>query len=227
MVTEKFMEKFIFLLLALSISLESGAVELYTNFPSTINPSERYVFYSHGLIVEGDDPRPVSPDYGIYEFVKIKEALFAEGDFNLIAHHRPAKTDIDSYVEKLESWVHQLLDAGVESSRITLVGFSRGGHLTAFASGKLNETGINTALLATCMEGDIPFGPQLNIGGHLLSIWESSDVMGTCSTLESHSSKLTSFNEFSISTGLTHGAFFQPLPEWLTPLKEWLRETNR
>jgi hypothetical protein len=26
------------------------------------------VIYSHGLIVEGDDPRPVHPEYGVYDF---------------------------------------------------------------------------------------------------------------------------------------------------------------
>ncbi|PCJ42787.1 MAG: alpha/beta hydrolase [SAR86 cluster bacterium] len=221
------MKKIIFILVTLSASLNSLAIELYTEFPTTINPNERYVFYSHGLIVEGDNPRPEHPEYGIYEFAEIKSALFEGGGFNLIAHHRLVNTDIDSYAETLEGWVQRLLDAGVQPSRVTLIGFSRGSHLTAFASNKLNETGINTALLASCMEGDIPFGPQLNLGDHLLSIYETSDTMGTCATLESHSSNLSSFKEIAISTGLTHGAFFQPLPEWVEPLKEWLRETNR
>lgn len=52
------------------------------------------------------------------------------------------------------------------------------------------------------------------------------DVMGTCEQLATHS-KLTSFKEISISTGLSHGTFFLPLPEWVVPLKEWIRKTNR
>lgn len=220
------MNKYILALITLLVPLKIVAVELYAEFPATINPSESYVFYSHGLIVEGNDPRPKHPKYGTYEFVEIKKALFDRGDFNLIAHHRPANTDIYSYVELLASWVYQLLDAGVKPSKITLVGFSRGSHITAFASNKLRETGINTVLLASCMKGDIPSENQLNLGGHLLSIYEKSDVMGTCTALESHNSKLVSFKEVSISTGLTHGAFFQPLPEWIGPLKEWLREKN-
>lgn len=220
------MKKYIPMMIALSTSLNSVAVELYSEFPTKINPNERYVIYSHGLIVEGDNPRPEHQKFGTYEFVKIKEALFYEGDFNLIAHHRPANTNIDAYVETLESWVHRLVGAGVKPSKITLVGFSRGSHLTAFASDKLSGLDINTALLAACMGGDISTQPPLSLSGHLLSVYETSDVMGTCKKLATHS-KPASFREISISTGLTHGAFFLPLPEWTGPLKEWIRETNR
>ena len=217
------MKKYILMMITFLAPLNGVAVELYTEFPTKINPNERYVFYSHGLIVEGDNPRPEHPKFGTYEFNKIKEALFNESDFNLIAHHRPANTDIDTYVETLVIWIRRLVDAGVKPSKITLVGFSRGSHLTVFASNKLNEVGINTALLASCMEGDIPAKPSLNLSGNLLSIYETSDVMGSCEKLASHS-ELTSFREISISTGLTHGAFFLPLPEWIVPLKEWINE---
>lgn len=219
------MKKLIVIMIALSVSLSSVAVELYTDFPEKINPDERYVIYSHGLIVEGNNPRPEHPEFGIYEFEEIKEALFNESDFNLIAHHRPENTHIKPYVETLVSWVDRLILAGVKPSRITLVGFSRGSHLTAYASDRLAEAGINTALLASCIDGDIPTQPPLKMGGNLLSIYETTDVMDTCRKLAARS-RLASFKEISISTGLTHGAFFQPLPEWVEPLKEWIRDTN-
>ena len=76
----------------------------YEEFPSQINPDERYVFYSHGLIVEGNNETPIHPEYGKYEFPSIKRELFEIGGFNLIAHHRPENTDIDEYVNLLESW---------------------------------------------------------------------------------------------------------------------------
>jgi hypothetical protein len=40
-------------------------------------------------------------------------------------------------------------------------------------------------------------------------------------------SRLTSFEEIAISTGKGHAAFFQPLPEWVGPLKKWIERTNR
>src|SRR5580692_55967 len=38
------------------IPITSVAVEIYDHFPDTIHAKERYVIYSHGLIVEGNDP---------------------------------------------------------------------------------------------------------------------------------------------------------------------------
>ena len=51
-------------IVSLLIPTTSRAVEIYGNFPDTIHAKERYVIYSHGLIVEGTDPKPISPKYG-------------------------------------------------------------------------------------------------------------------------------------------------------------------
>jgi hypothetical protein len=108
------------------VPISSEAVEIYDRFPDSIHASERYVIYSHGLIVEGEDPKPVSPKYGQYDFPAIKQSLFRAGGFNLIAYQRPKSSD-DAYADTLKSWVRRLLDSGVKASRITLVGFSRSG----------------------------------------------------------------------------------------------------
>jgi hypothetical protein len=211
------------------IPISARAAELYDHFPDQIHASERYVIYSHGLIVEGDDPKPVSPKYGQYDFPGIKQALFSGGGFNLIAYQRPKNADFTAYVGTLKSWVQRLIRAGVAPGRITLVGFSRGGQLTAYASSDLASTGINTALLAICEKGDFdrdPPGPPLILGGNLLSIYETSDTLGSCAKLAARS-HLTSFQEVAISTGKGHGAFFQPLSDWLEPLKAWIAKTNR
>ena len=131
----------------LLLPMSGRAVDIYAHFPEVIHPHERYVIYSHGLIVEGDDPRPVSPKYGQYDFPGIKQALFSGGGFNLIAYQRPKNTEVAVYV-------------------------------------------------------------------------------GTLSKLAARS-HLVSFKEIAISTGKSHGAFFQPLPEWMQPLKAWIAQTNR
>jgi hypothetical protein len=216
------------LLLAFSMLVPIGAraVELYDRFPDSIHATERYVIYSHGLIVEGNDQKPVSPKYGQYDFPAIRQALFNQGGFNLIAYQRPKSAD-DSYADTLKSWVHRLIDAGVAPSRITLVGFSRGAGLTALASSGLSSAGINTALMAICEDGEVSHASGLNLGGNLLSIYETSDELGgSCGKLAARS-HLKSFKEVSISTGKKHGAFFQPLPEWMAPLKAWIAKTNR
>jgi hypothetical protein len=209
----------------LLVPISCGAVEIYDRFPDSIHASERYVIYSHGLIVEGDDPKPISPKYGQYDFPAIKQTLFIGGGFNLIAYQRPKSSD-DTYADTLKTWVRRLLDAGVRPSRITLVGFSRGAQLTALASNGLASEGINTALLAICEDGEVSHAPGLTLGGNLLSIYETSDELGSCGKVAARS-HLKSFKEVSISTGKKHGAFFQPLPAWMAPLKDWIAKTNR
>jgi pimeloyl-ACP methyl ester carboxylesterase len=221
------MNRAVFAFCLMLFSVSAGAVALYDVFPETINPDERYVIYSHGFIVEGKDPRPEHPAYGVYEFAAIRQALFEDGGFNLIAHHRPAGADVGEYVPTLVSWVDELLRHGVEPSRITLVGFSRGALLTAHASSRRAAVGLNTALMGICSAGTVSARAALSLGGNLLSIYETSDFVGTCESLANDSSGLISFREFAIATGLGHGAFFKPLPEWLEPLRQWIAETNR
>lgn len=55
---------FLGLLLAPGVS---PAAEMYTAFPAQIHANERYVIFLHGLIAEGEDPRPVHPEYGVYD----------------------------------------------------------------------------------------------------------------------------------------------------------------
>jgi hypothetical protein len=219
------MDRVFLLALIVLIPIGARAVETYDQFPGSIHATERYVIYSHGLIVEGNDPKPISPKYGQYDFPAIKQSLFKDGGFNLIAYQRPKSSD-DSYADTLKSWVHRLIDAGVAPSQITLVGFSRGAQLTALASSGLASAGINTALLAICENGEVSDASGLNLGGNLLSIYETSDELGSCEKLAARS-HLKSFKEVSISTGKKHGAFFQPLPEWIQPLKAWIAKTNR
>jgi hypothetical protein len=219
----RFLQCFALLVL---VPIAGRAAQIYDNFPDAIHSGERYVIYSHGLIVEGDNPRPISPKYGQYEFPAIKQALFARGGFNLIAYQRPKNIEFSTHVETLQSWVRRLLQAGVKPSRISLVGFSRGGQLTAVASSGLAAQGINTAIMATCQDGDLVQDPPLTLGGNLLSMYETSDDLGSCAKLAARS-HLVSFKEVAISTGKGHGAFFAPRQEWLRPLRAWIAATNR
>ena len=75
------------------------------------------------------------------------------------------------------------------------------------------------------LRGD-PLDPPLVLGGHLLSLYETSDAVGSCAGLAARS-RLDSFKEIAVSTGKSHGAFFQPLPVWVGPLREWIASTNR
>lgn len=210
----------LFTIIALSSTCFGG--EIYSNLPKQIDKNGKYVFYLHGSIVEGDNPRPFYSKFGFYEYEEIKSKLADHSEFYLIAHHRPAKTDAIEYSEKLESWVITLINSGVNPKNITLVGFSKGGIITLYASSQLNKYAINTVVLASCTDSWINKEESINLAGNFLSVYETTDVPGSCKALANRSGKLNSFKEIAISTGKGHGAFWKPLPEWITPLKKWI-----
>ncbi len=223
MINMKRLRVCIAMLLSLSAPQLFGA-DNFDEFPTRIEAGEKYLFYSHGLIVEGSDPRPYHESFGYYEFEAIKQALINAGDFKLIAQHRPANTAATDYAAQLSNWVRRLLDAGVDPSAITLIGFSRGAQITALAASELNSEGINTVLMGLCFAGDYPAQPPIALGGHVLSIYETSDSVQSCSELLARSTGSKSTSEIAISTGRGHGAFYAPRPEWLGPLRSWLEE---
>jgi hypothetical protein len=106
----------------------------------------------------------VHPEFGVYDFPAITSALFEDGGFNLIAHQRPKNTDVDAYVDTLESWVLRLVAAGVTPEHMTLIGFSRGAQLTGYASSRLRVLGFGTRKVipkprsSSCRSGDVPAG---------------------------------------------------------------------
>ena len=200
------------------------AAELHSDFPSHIDSEGRYVIYSHGRIVEGDDPRPVHERWGVYDFPAIVSKLGEDGTFTLIAHHRSENTNASNYVGRLKSWVNTLIEAGVMPERITLVGFSSGGHFTALAASQLKPLQINTALLATCWTTGVQEQPSITLSGRLLSIYETTDSALSCNKLAVRSPDLSSFEEVEITTGKEHGAFYTPRPEWIDPLLLWIHQ---
>lgn len=207
-----------------SVAAYSSAAEIYDDFPQDVDSDRSYVVYSHGLIVEGHDPKPVHDRWGVYDFPAVTSRLAEDTSFVLVAHHRPKNTDISTYVQRLVAWVRKLVEAGVEPERITLVGFSRGGHITALAANQLEPMNINTALLATCWETGVQDQPSITVSGRLLSIYETTDSARSCRKIAARSSNLKSFEEIEISTGKEHGAFFTPLPDWVEPLLIWIEQ---
>jgi hypothetical protein len=206
----------------LLFSSVSFAGNIFEQFPETVNASEKYVFYSHGFIVEGDNPTPISPLFGKYEFPKIKQALADDG-YNLIAYHRPKNTESKAFAKKLVNDVNLLIEKGVKPENITLLGFSRGGGITIRASHYLKSPKVRIGLLAACPRG-IEDGAELRLYGKIYSMYETSDRVRSCQFLIDQSPQVTSFKEIAISTGQGHGAFYRPIPEWIIPVKAWLNQ---
>ena len=200
------------------------AANVHDHFPDKIESSQKYVFYSHGLIVEGTNPTPVNARWGKYEFPMIKKAL-ADTDYNLIAYHRAKNTEPKAFAQKLVSDVRLLITQGVSASNISLIGFSRGGAITIETSNLLANEKVNFILLAACGRY-VGNQPSLKMYGNVLSIYETSDEVGSCQFLIDRSKQVTHFTEIAISTSKEHGAFYTPIPQWVEPVKKWLKDAN-
>jgi predicted esterase len=209
-----------------TVAQSAQSSHVHADFPTQIDPQARYVVYSHGRIVEGNDETPVSPEFGRYDFPGIRAALTRNGDFELIARHRPKDANGTTEAQHLEEGVRRLVAAGVKPSRITLVGFSKGSYITALASSHLADLHIHTALMAACLDG-LPSREPMRLVGNVLSVYETSDDAGSCRGLKDLGGAQIHFEEVDLSTGLRHGAFFRPIEAWVAPLLAWISRTNR
>lgn len=204
-------------------SFSNFANEVLNNVPEHIEPTQRYVFYSHGYIVEGDNPKPVDTRFGWgeYDFPAIKDAL-SDDTYTLIATHRKKNTDPFEYAKHMSEQIEYMVESGVSPSNIAIVGFSRGAFITGLVSNHLARLGVNTVILAGCGRLISPKHDDIRVYGHVLSIYEESDRANTCDKLQKKSPNAYSFTEIAIDTGLEHGAFYRPIKEWVIPLKDWL-----
>ena len=207
--------------LTLLSTFQVSANRVFTSFPDNIEPNAKYVFYSHGYIVEGDNPKPVHKSWGVYDFPLIKDAI-AELEVNVIAYHREAKTNPFDFAKKLARDAERLIEAGVKPNNITFLGFSRGGAITALTSNELKRNDVNFILLAACA-GLVKSQENLQVYGHVRSIVETTDEVGSCKFLIDRSPQVQSFNEIFITTGKSHGAFYVPRDAWIKPVNDWLK----
>ncbi|MBD1581117.1 alpha/beta hydrolase [Pseudoalteromonas sp. S16_S37] len=216
---------------SLILSLFGAIVSFYTSaatildaIPESVAANDKFVFYSHGYIVEGDNPKPVETKngWGEYDFPAVKQAL-ADDSYTLIAHHRAKNTDPFDYAYELNRQVRTLVAKGVKPEHITLVGFSRGAFITGLASDKLSDLAVNTVILAGCGRLIWKKHTDIKVYGHVLSIYEKSDKSGSCADLDKKSTQTRSFEEIEINTGLSHGAFYRPVKVWVEPVKAWIK----
>lgn len=190
--------------------------------PAAAQDSTRYVFYLHGRIVEEGGRRPTSPAYGTYEYDAILDSLLSAG-FTVLSDQRPPGLPLAHFVNHLTSQVDSLLRRGVPPERITVIGFSRGAAIALVASSRLGNPRLNFVFMAGC--GPWAFDqPDLHVTGRLLSLYETSDTLGTsCAPLLARQGAGSVSAERAIHLGLGHGTFFAARPAWLSPAIAWVR----
>lgn len=179
-----------------------------------------HVVYLHGKIVQQQGRNAVSPEYGPYEFDEIVEAL-GEGGARVHAPIRTGESDTTVAAEEVAALVRGLLGAGVPAEDITIVGASLGSVIAMRASAAMENPSLRFVLLGACNDWvKEELDPDLH--GHVLSIYEESDVYGqSCESVVAGKPAISSFDEVRLATGLGHGFLYRPLPEWVGPALRW------
>ena len=194
-------------------------------FPESIDPSQRYMFYLHGKIIEDQGIPAISPDYGEYEYEAILKTLRGHG-FTVISEQRPKDTDSFAYAKRVRKQVEVLIEAGVPAGNITVVGASKGAAITILVSHLLQNNEVNFVLLGACHPDTVDelMQDQVRLVGNVLSIYDSVDqYAGSCQEFFSFSALSTS-DEIVLEIGTGHGILYQPLDEWVIPTTEWAKE---
>ena len=218
----------VFLSLSPGIAQESANARhrenLFRAVPLKVDKNARYLFYLHGKIVERER-RPTHPQYGAYEYDEIIDTFSRKG-FVVISEQRMKNTDVEQYGKIVAGQVRQLLKAGVPPQQITIVGASQGSWMAMLASTYLENPGVNFVIIAGC-DADKGFLNLVNLHGNVLSIYERSDVAGSCKDFRADATGLGDYKEVELNTGLRHGFIYKPLKEWIEPTVAWAKRNTQ
>jgi hypothetical protein len=198
-------------------------------FPNSIDPTKRYMFYLHGKIIEDQGIPAVSPEFGKYQYEEILRTLQSYG-FEVISEQRPKDADGWEYAQRTARQVSELLTAGVSPGSITVVGASKGATIAAVTSHLVGNPEVNYVLLGTCHPTLVEEWKQggMILSGNVLAIYdfEDDEYSGSCEELFSlaEGKGLNHFDELVLQVGTGHGVLYQPLSEWVLPTVKWANQ---
>jgi hypothetical protein len=197
-------------------------------FPTSIDPAKHYLFYLHGKIIEDQGLPAVSPDFGEYEYAAILAKLESQG-FEVISEQRLKNTVGDKYAKKVAEQIKVLVDAGVPSENITVVGASKGAGIAAIVSSLVKDSKINFVLLGFCAPDTVRdlVQKRMSLYGNVLAIRDSvDDLSGSCQELfdASEGKGLGRHDEIVLHIGTGHGILYKPLDGWIQPTVDWAKD---
>lgn len=198
------------------------------SLPYKIERSEKYLFYLHGGVVTvlGNNAINQSmPEWGPYEYLNILDSLHRRG-FNVISENRKETVADSFYTNKISKQIDTLLKAAVKPGNILIVGASAGSVITINVSAKLKNDKLKFVVMGGCWPNTYKDYQHLELYGHFLSITESSDPHGTCSKIFEKRKLVDSYNEITLTTGLSHGLINKGYKEWIDPIVKWFNEIN-
>lgn len=183
--------------------------------------ARHHLFYLHGRIIELQGVKAVSPQYGPYEYDQIIDSLKTITG-QVYAEVRKDTVDFYAFCAHISEEIDQLINNGVAAQNITVVGASKGAVMAMQISND-NPNPINYVLLAA--NNDYIEEEQIwSLQGRILGIYEASDQLAgkNFNHWIARSEKAIAFEQLQLQTGLGHGFIYQPLSEWIEPLRKWI-----
>jgi len=169
------------------------------------------------------------PLYGLYQYDKIVQT-FSEKGFLVISEVRYEKVHNVQYAKKISEQIRYLLNKGVPEENITVIGHSKGGHMSLVIASILQKKNINYVIMAGCGKKGTKFRHSyekfLNkyaekMQGRILSLYDSIDKdAGSCQEAFSKASFVKT-KEVILETGKGHGLFYSPEKSWTTKVVAW------
>lgn len=93
------------------------------------------------------------------------------------------------------------------------------------ASTYLENRHVNFVIIAAC-SADEGFLDLVNLHGNVLSVYERSDLAGSCQRYRTDATGLSEYKEVELNTGLKHGFIYRPIKEWIEPTVAWAQRNT-
>jgi len=203
--------------------------EVLNEVPDSPDLKRKFLFYMHGAWIEMHGLNRPHPHHGAYEFKKIVQSLSDKG-FIVISEARRRKVQMGQYAKKVAGQVRHLLHHGIPPGNITVIGHSKGGHMTLIIASLLQNNHINFVVMAGCGKRGTQFRRGYNkflnrlatkLRGRILSIYDKGDnVAGSCKESFEKAIDVKS-KEVEFNTGKGHGLFYSPSTIWINEVVNW------
>ncbi|HET6514001.1 MAG TPA: hypothetical protein VFG09_02490 [Thermodesulfovibrionales bacterium] len=208
--------------MALVCALPISAVAQLSDVLEAPKADAKYVIYLHGVGVEKYGVAKASEDYR-----GIVKALQQRG-FVVISEVRSPDTKVSEYGKKVAGQVKALVTKGVPPENVTVVGYSKGGLITLWASAAGDDPKVNYVVLAGCIQkGKESYETYANsvapkLKGRILSMYDAADPdRGTCKDFFAAAGDKVTGKEIVFETGEGHGLFRKAVDQWMNPLNYW------
>ncbi|MGJ1538007.1 hypothetical protein ACR784_23590 [Sphingobacterium multivorum] len=154
------------LLLLISISFISCSL----NKENTQKKVDKnYIFFLHNRFIENNPPGTYDSVYNVKaEYDEIIRSFKRDG-FIVISELRKPKTDATTYAKTIVAQIDSLLEQGVASDHITVVGTSKGGYIAQFVSTYAKNPKLNFVFIGCFQDSDIHDIPGINFCGNILN----------------------------------------------------------